>query len=910
MRKATMGRLGLMGSVAALGLLGAGTAQAVETKFGDFEIVLDTTVSAGVSMRVAERNIDFLPQSNGGSLVDTRVPYNYSNATYGTLNVFNNLAGSFTVPVSTAALAGATNRAGSVNGDDGRLNFDAGDLTGATFKVSNDLQVKWDNFTLFARWFAFYDAVLDDRDAGNRSSFSEEVQGTVGRDAKLLDLFISGNFDVAGENLNVRVGKQVISWGEGTFILNGINVVNPIDVTAFRRPGAEIKEGLIPVNSIYASISLPIDGMSLAGFYMLDYEPFEIDAAGTPFSNADVLDASNLDPRGSIDSFLSGSRYGGTFRRNCNEADNAAAGQFRSGAFRVAQLVGQAAAYNAVIHARCNNAAGTAANTTNDFTHFTLATTVGQNELIKNGFHNGLAGGFNAADKDEGVMTRLGNDEPDPDGQFGLRLNYYSDDLGAEFGLYYMKYHSRLPFVSFRANAPRVAISTQSPDGSASGRATLPVGCLFSAAQNPAVLLGGAPLAPGGFATPANLGNPNGDDALYLGGNVEKVLMSQTLIADPNNYEGTMAALVSAAGILGPIHSPDVLADAAASGAGFADLNNLARLNCALALVQSTNTGLPGVPPIVADGAELLAAVNDMSIFLDYPEDIELFGFSFNTTIWGWGVQAEMSYRPEAPFQLDTDQLTIASAFTHCASFGIGTSGVSFQLLQTLPQYNCPYNDNLAQTAAQKAAAGVVIGNQILPGYIFNEMFTAQIGTTATFTPSEWWMEALGADLGVFVTEIGMVHVPGVEDTWLSQTGTLSGTLQPLHKPQYQNTGCQGSDLPLGGFLGLSAAPSAACRPTDTSAGYVLLARVTYNNAFNSGFALSPTLTFSHDFYGTTAAPYSNYLQDRMSASFSVQAELNNNLRLNLGYTNFWGGHLNNKAQDQDFMSFSAQYSF
>jgi hypothetical protein len=192
-----------------------------------------------------------------------------------------------------------------------------------------------------------------------------------------------------------------------------------------------------------------------------------------------------------------------------------------------------------------------------------------------------------------------------------------------------------------------------------------------------------------------------------------------------------------------------------------------------------------------------------------------------------------------------------------------------------------------------------------LQGYFFNEMFTAQVGTTATFTPSEWWMEAIGADLGVFVTELGMVHVPNVEDTYINDLAspTLAGT-------QYQNTGCQGSDLPLGGFLGLSAAPSRSCRPTSTSAGYVLLGRVSYNNAFNSGFTLSPTVTFSHDFYGTTPAPYGNYMQDRMSGSVSMGAELNNNLRLNLGYTNFWGGHINNKAADQDFVSFSAQYSF
>src|SRR5262249_44956543 len=180
---------------------------------------------------------------------------------------------------------------------------------------------------------------------------------------------------------------------------------------------------------------------------------------------------------------------------------------------------------------------------------------------------------------------------------------------------------------------------------------------------------------------------------------------------------------------------------------------------------------------------------------------------------------------------------------------GIGTSGQSFQLLQTLKQYNCAYNDDLTMTAAQKAAAGIRPGNQDLQGYIRNEMYTAQIGTTATFTSSDWWVGEVGADLGVLVTEVGMVFVPGVEDTWIDKlpSPTLAG-------PQYQNIGCQGTDLPLGGFLDLRDAPSAQCRPTDFSAGLVALYRLEYNNAFDTGYSLAPTIVYSYDFMGTTPA--------------------------------------------------------
>ncbi|HBM87965.1 MAG TPA: hypothetical protein DD437_05440 [Rhodobiaceae bacterium] len=41
-------------------------ATALEYNFGGVQVFLDTTVSAGVSMRVADRNNLFLPGGNGG----------------------------------------------------------------------------------------------------------------------------------------------------------------------------------------------------------------------------------------------------------------------------------------------------------------------------------------------------------------------------------------------------------------------------------------------------------------------------------------------------------------------------------------------------------------------------------------------------------------------------------------------------------------------------------------------------------------------------------------------------------------------------------------------------------------------------------------------------------------------------
>ena len=64
-------RSALLGSAVGVGLIAAsGTANAIEYNFGDVQVFLDTTVSAGVQMRVAERNMNFVAAGNGGPVAN------------------------------------------------------------------------------------------------------------------------------------------------------------------------------------------------------------------------------------------------------------------------------------------------------------------------------------------------------------------------------------------------------------------------------------------------------------------------------------------------------------------------------------------------------------------------------------------------------------------------------------------------------------------------------------------------------------------------------------------------------------------------------------------------------------------------------------------------------------------------
>ena len=167
--------------------------------------------------------------------------------------------------------------------DDGRLNFKSGEAFSTIFKGVHDLDLKWGDSGAFVRGKYWYDMELAD---GHQHFYdisdNGRDQAARTKGAQFLDAFVYHNYSFDNLAGNVRLGKQVVSWGESTFIQNGINSINPIDVAALRRPGAEIKEGLVPVNMLYMSQGLA-ENLTLEGFYQIEWEKTVVDNCGTFF---------------------------------------------------------------------------------------------------------------------------------------------------------------------------------------------------------------------------------------------------------------------------------------------------------------------------------------------------------------------------------------------------------------------------------------------------------------------------------------------------------------------------------------------------------------------------------------------------------------------------------------------------
>jgi hypothetical protein len=65
-------------------------------------------------------------------------------------------------------------------------------------------------------------------------------------------------------------------------------VINPLDVSAFNRPGVEIKEGQLPVEMLSFSLGLT-DTLNLEGFYQYNWRPSVLDGCGTFFASSDAI---------------------------------------------------------------------------------------------------------------------------------------------------------------------------------------------------------------------------------------------------------------------------------------------------------------------------------------------------------------------------------------------------------------------------------------------------------------------------------------------------------------------------------------------------------------------------------------------------------------------------------------------
>jgi hypothetical protein len=106
---------------------------------------------------------------------------------------------------------------------------------------------------------------------------------------EMLDYFAYATGELPGDRLySVRLGSQVINWGEATFT-SGINgLQNRADLIARNTPGVEVKEILLPTGALYGQVDV-IPDVTFEAYYQYEWKKTELNGVGSFFSDRDFL---------------------------------------------------------------------------------------------------------------------------------------------------------------------------------------------------------------------------------------------------------------------------------------------------------------------------------------------------------------------------------------------------------------------------------------------------------------------------------------------------------------------------------------------------------------------------------------------------------------------------------------------
>lgn len=127
--------------------------------------------------------------------------------------------------------------------------------------------------------FAFGLTTVDTGMGDDWNQGAEDYSGSV---LDLLDAYVGGTF--ARDALDLRLGRQVINWGEGLFFLDGVAEQTPLNIGKLVLPGSELKEAYLGVSSFRAQWAAT-DILSLDAYALFDFEEHRLPGVGTYYGD-------------------------------------------------------------------------------------------------------------------------------------------------------------------------------------------------------------------------------------------------------------------------------------------------------------------------------------------------------------------------------------------------------------------------------------------------------------------------------------------------------------------------------------------------------------------------------------------------------------------------------------------------
>ncbi len=382
-----------VGISTALSALSVPTAQAVSFNWGEVEGSFNSTFSYGSSWRVEDRDlknqVGIVNNPNNG--LDWTGYTAFGNTIYTSSELFQK-EGSY-----------------SSNGDLSNLAWSKGDAFSQVVKGLHELDLRYENFGIFIRGMYFHDFALDGeldytrelqidgKDQGIDLCEDKEADERFCSDIRLLDAYVTADFDFGDTPVSFRLGQQVISWGESALISHGISSTNAVDIGRLRSPGAELKEAFIPQGMAWVSAGLT-ENLSVEAYYQYEWQETIVPAAGTYFSAND---------------FVAGGGQQSLIQLGFNANPDI------NGDFLLSELEKLAG---------LSKLAG-----------------LDDPDQVASAQLQQLMLAYSTK-----VAVRNSIDKPKDDGQYGLKLSYQFDDTEVSF--YHLNYHSRRPLLSGNAS--------------------------------------------------------------------------------------------------------------------------------------------------------------------------------------------------------------------------------------------------------------------------------------------------------------------------------------------------------------------------------------------------------------------------------------------------------------------------
>lgn len=177
------------------------------------------------------------------------------------------------------------------NGDDGNLNYKRGQAYSAYLGVTSEFLV---NVPEQQMKFLVRGTGLRDFAANHtqRTPLSDDAKRQIVYNGKILDLFVEKGFSTAEGSGRVRLGNQVMNWGEAAFLLYGINQTNAYDYQKYAIPGQQLKQIIQPAPMLSASADL-LQNLSVEGYYQFRWNKNIFAPVGSYWSASDVFGRTN-----------------------------------------------------------------------------------------------------------------------------------------------------------------------------------------------------------------------------------------------------------------------------------------------------------------------------------------------------------------------------------------------------------------------------------------------------------------------------------------------------------------------------------------------------------------------------------------------------------------------------------------